>query len=137
MLVLLLGLLYATTPNLKVTPGVVNPKVTQAISCTTKWGKDRRHVTETMKRNVAKAYHVPWAQRARFEFDHLISRELGGADDERNLWPQPKFGARTAGQKDVLENKLHRMVCSGELTLGAAQEAIRADWWSAYQRFVQ
>jgi hypothetical protein len=41
-----------------------------------------------MKKQVAGWYHVSWSKRANYEFDHLVPRELGGADDVRNIWPR-------------------------------------------------
>jgi hypothetical protein len=120
MTVLLLLALLAR-PNLNETPGLVRPLSRVAV-CSTKWGLDRRHVTDAMKKRVAYAYGVRWANRRQFEFDHLVPRELGGADDERNLWPQPLAEART---KDLEENRLHRAVCAGTLTLTAAQAQMR------------
>jgi hypothetical protein len=54
----------------------------------------------------------------------------------RNLWPEPyagKWGART---KDVLENRLHELVCDGRLTLRSAQRQEARDWVAAYRRYV-
>lgn len=129
-------LLYATTPHLVTTPGVINPAVTKEVACTTKWGLDERHVTLKMKQDVSRLYGVAWKDHARFEYDHLIPRELGGADDVGNLWPQPRFGSPNAKQKDQLENKLHTLVCSGHLHLSEAQDMIRADWVGAYKHYV-
>ena len=38
--------------------------------------------------------------------------------------------------KDRLENKLHHLVCYGQLNLTAAQHAIVADWRVAYLKYV-
>jgi hypothetical protein len=97
MILLLLALL--ARPNLNETPGLVRPLSRVAV-CSTKWGLDRRHVTDAMKKRVAYAYGVRWADRGRYEFDHLVPRELGGADDERNLWPQPLAEARVKDQEE-------------------------------------
>jgi hypothetical protein len=72
-----------------------------------------------------------------YEEDHLISLEIGG--DPRspdNLWPEPWFGNWNAHMKDVLENKLHRMVCDGQIPLRAAQKAIASDWVGEYRKVV-
>lgn len=118
------------------TPGVVRP-LTQSQTCTTRWGFDRRHVTESMKRRVAQNYGIARTSirgnGACCEFDHLIPRELGGADDVRNLWPQPWAEAR---MKDRLENALHRRVCAGTISLRDAQSAIRTNWPNAYTTYV-
>lgn len=114
-------LLQLSLPNAHVTPGEVRP-LTVAVVCATKWGLDRRHVTTAMKRHVANEYGVPWEDRWLYEFDHLIPRELGGADTEANLWPQPLPEAR---MKDREENSLHRTVCNGGMALAAAQAHMR------------
>jgi hypothetical protein len=123
-------------PNLTLTPGVARSDLTTAQVCMTKWGKDTRAVTEAMKQQVFKFYgfsilnHDP---RCPCEIDHLISRELGGADDVRNLWPQSYSGPWNAHMKDRLENRLHKEVCEGKLPLAAAQQSIVADWTSLWK----
>jgi hypothetical protein len=141
-------------PDPELTPGLIRPQFgavsppsisgtvgQRRLVCDTQWGKDARHVTVAMKKQIAAAYHVAWSRRAEYEFDHLVPRELGGADDIKNIWPQPRAIAGparfwNAHRKDVLENKLHRLVCSGRLSLAEAQGAIAADWISTYNRFV-
>jgi hypothetical protein len=72
-----------------------------------------------------------------YEEDHLISLELGGhPTDPANLWPEPWFGAWNARDKDKLENRLHAMVCSGDILLRDAQRAIAADWVAAFKMYV-
>ncbi len=114
-MILILALIAALTP------GVVRP-LTQAQICATKWGLDRRHVTEKMRREVLANYGVSWANRGQYELDHLIPRELGGADDVRNLWPERWPDAR---KKDREENRLHVEVCKGIIGLRFAQEQMR------------
>ena len=114
---MILLLLALAVPNPAITPGRANYVNVQQV-CSMKWGKDARHVTEAMKRQVAQAYGIPWDQHGQYEFDHLIPRELGGADDVRDIWPQPWAEARV---KDREENRLHRAVCAGTMTLPAAQ----------------
>jgi Excalibur calcium-binding domain len=61
-----------------------------------------------------------------YEYDHLVSLELGGAvNDPRNLWPEP--GA-SPNLKDSVENALHRMVCDGQMQLAQAQRIIATGW---------
>jgi hypothetical protein len=62
----------------------------------------------------------------------LISRELGGDDKLENLWPQPYTSKLGAHQKDWLENRLHKEVCDGTITLEEAQKEIKKDWVTAY-----
>lgn len=72
------------------------------------------------------------------ELDHLIALELGGDPrDVRNLFPEPYLPVPGAHEKDVLENRLHALVCGGQLDLASAQLAIAADWLAAYRKYVQ
>jgi hypothetical protein len=119
-------------PNADLTPGVVASTDTHKI-CTTHWGADRRHVTETMKNVAYLEYGEHKVKNVCCEVDHLISRELGGADDLKNLWPQKWDQARV---KDRLENKLHVLVCAGKLPLEQAQHEIATNWPGAYQKYV-
>ena len=86
---------------------------------------------------MAAAYGVKWEDRALYEFDHLISRELAGADVEANIWPQAWLEPGSARRKDRLENRLHVLVCAGKVSLKAAQREIAADWVKAYPTYVK
>lgn len=111
---------------------MVRPLSHQVI-CGTKWGRDKRFITDKMKRHVAAAYGVPWAKRGQYEFDHLVPRALGGADKELNLWPQPLGQARHL--KDPLEVRVWKLVCAGDVSLADAQQAFMDDWVSASARW--
>ena len=68
--------------------------------------------------------------------DHLISLELGGSNSLKNLWPESYQGAWNAHVKDRLENRLHALVCAGQLDLKTAQHAIATNWIAAYQQYL-
>jgi hypothetical protein len=107
------------------TPGVLNPNVTQqtigATICVRGWTKTVRPPTEytnALKLRQMRAYRVTGPPSA-FQEDHLISLELGGhPTDPRNLWPEPY---PRAARVDLVENELNAKVCSGVLSLAAAQ----------------
>ena len=113
-------------PDAKLTPGVARTDLTVQAICKKKWGKDARMVTAAMKRQVFRNYGfsgnadpscAPDKNGRHFEIDHLVSRELGGADDVKNLWPECYSGKWGASVKDKLENRLHKEVCAGNITL--------------------
>jgi hypothetical protein len=84
-------------------------------------------------------YGLPAGAHPQYEIDHLIPLGIGGADDDRNLWPEPRRSVEpvyNAEAKDRLEWRLHDMVCSGQLGLAEAQKAIVDDWTEAYKRYV-
>jgi hypothetical protein len=53
--------------------------------------------------------------------------------------PRRQRGTSTRGphnKKDVLENKLHTLVCGRKISLATAQYAIVTDWRTAYVKYV-
>ena len=121
-------------PDPTCTPGSLNPTVTQATIgqtiCVSGWTETVRpseSVTEPEKLASLAAYG-DGSSGHEYEYDHLVSLELGGAlNDPRNLWPEP--GA-SPNPKDTVENDLHRMVCDGQLLLAQAQHIIATNWVS-------
>lgn len=122
---LLIAQPFHNLPNPQWTPGLTRALTKDQI-CNTKWGQDERKVTQRMKVQVCVMYGITSGCPGKgYEIDHLISRELGGADDIRNLWPEPQPDAHT---KDVVENWTHNMVCSGQMSLDFAQHQIATNW---------
>lgn len=122
-------------PDPHCTPGAINPQVNESninqTVCSNGWTKTIRppsSKTGPMKKASALSYHQPAGESG--EYDHLISLELGGApDDPRNLWVEP---GKIPNPKDAVENKLHDAVCSNLIPLATAQQAIAANWVTAY-----
>ena len=70
--------------------------------------------------------------RRGYGIDHVVPLELGGANDVRNLWPQPRAEARA---KDRVEDTLHEAVCiTRRIQLADAQRRIARDWINAVPR---
>jgi anti-sigma factor RsiW len=93
-------------------------------------------ITAAMRAQVLSAYGVENVPPEQYELDYLITPELGGATDVRNLWPQrygsPVWNARV---KDELEELLPRLVCSRQLGLATAQRDMASDWIAAYKKY--
>jgi hypothetical protein len=111
------------------TPGALNPAVTQqTISETicrrgfTSTIRPPLGYSEALKRRSMASYGVGADSPSGYEFDHLVSLELGGAPaDIRNLFPQSHA---TSFTKDRLENELNAAVCRGQISLAEAQKRI-------------
>lgn len=126
-------------PDKKCTPGHSNPKVTQAniktticVSGFTATIRPPSSYTGVLKTAMLGKYGFAFKPE-NFEFDHLISLQLGGhPSDLKNLWPQPyagkrgNFGARI---KDKFENYLKNEICKRRMTLKEAQRQISTDWF--------
>ncbi|MGC1370925.1 MAG: zf-HC2 domain-containing protein [Candidatus Sulfotelmatobacter sp.] len=123
---------YKDEPDLHLTPGATIP-VTENDICGTAGGEPP--IPVSLKQKVFKLYRVTQPPDE-FEVDYLITPQLGGATDIRNLWPEPYHDAVwNAHVKDQLEDRLHRMVCRGDLDLATAQRDISTDWIAAYRKY--
>ena len=75
-------------------------------------------VDPAVPRQVFDAYGVDYSRADAYELDFLVTPELGGAAEARNLWPQPyRSTTWNAYVKDELERHLLRLVCGGILDL--------------------
>jgi hypothetical protein len=119
------GSVQAVRASWRLTPGVVNPAVTQATIrstiCVSGWTRTVRppvSYTNALKLKQMRQYGLRGSP-SDYQEDHLISLELGGnPTDPRNLWPEPYPRASAV---DRTENDLNDAVCSGRLTLAQAQ----------------
>lgn len=119
-----LSLWGQTLPRPELTPGATRP-LTLEYACKTHWGLDHRFVTAQMKADVCKAYGAADCPGPNWEIDHLVPRETLGADDVKNLWPQPIAEARL---KDRVENWAAKQTCAGKLNLAYVQKTFEEDW---------
>ena len=130
-------------PNQALTPGTTNPAVTQAnihqticISGFTATIRPPVSYTNALKKKQLESGYAYKGDMnlSDYEEDHLISLELGGnPTDPKNLWPEPYNPTPGAKQKDAVENYLHKQVCSGAMSLFAAQRLIANDWYAEYK----
>lgn len=130
-------------PDPNLTPGATNPNVTQqnieSTVCVRGFSKTIRPpvtYTNKLKRQQIEEYGYANADPRDYEEDHLIPLSIGGnPTDRRNLWPQPRHTQWGAERKDELEFALYKAVCSGEIGLEEAQQAIATDWVEAYRHY--
>jgi len=121
------------TPSHALTPGATRAVGVREL-CS--GAETDRTIPLAMQTQVFHEYGIDGAPAHDYEVDYLITPELGGATDIRNLWPEsyhsPVWNARV---KDQLENRLHDMVCGGEIDLQTAQQEIAVDWIAAYKKY--
>jgi len=124
----------ADVPNPRLTPGAVLT-TSRVRVCRSGYASSVRDVPESEKAAVYARYGIPWVPY-KHEVDHLVSLELGGSNAITNLWPEPYAGRWGARTKDVLENTLHDLVCSGAIPLRYAQHIEATGWVRAYRRYI-
>lgn len=122
-------------PNPSLTPGVTKSIAMSSI-CSAPEDEVDVPVTGNLQKKVFQEYGISGTSAANYEVDYLISPGLGGADDIRNLWPEPRYDvAWNSFVKDQLENYLHHEVCVGRIKLSVAQREISGNWIAAYKKY--
>ena len=123
-------------PDPHLTPGATF-NVSVATVCRRGYATSVRDVPESEKQRAYAEYGVLHHATDQYEIDHLIPLELGGNNSLANLWPElndhPHGFLNT---KDILENRLHSLVCTGAMSLRSAQTRIASNWVLAYHRYM-
>jgi hypothetical protein len=125
-------------PDPTLTPGAV--RTTDVGDICSHGTRELRHWSRERDDRILEEYGLPLGPHPQFEVDHLIPLCLGGADDDRNLWPEPRRSIEpiwSAERKDELEARMCSLVCSGELDVREAQREISEDWTEAYRKFIR
>ncbi len=120
-------------PDSACTPGAILSTATVSDICTPGYSSKVRNVPESLKNAVYTAYGIMSHSPGQYEVDHLVSLELGGSNDQTNLWPEPAEPRPGFHEKDRVEDYLHQQVCNGSMTLEQAQHSIASDWLAIYQ----
>lgn len=115
-------------PDPACTPGARNPVLSRALLCSADFRTGTyRHVTRATRRRVLASYGVSWADRSRYEVDHLIPLEVGGSNRVSNLWPEAYPVARWKDAR--AEGPVAGELCRGELSLEQAQRIFTSGAW--------
>jgi hypothetical protein len=121
-------------PDRNLTPGAIR-LVGVSDVCSAQTALTTDSVPADVEQTVFAKYGMPHARPQDYELDYLITPELGGATDIRNLWPEPHSSVWNSYVKDELETHLRQLVCRGKLDLPTAQHDIATDWISAYKKY--
>jgi hypothetical protein len=127
-------------PDPKLTPGATATTDVAAICHQSSHAKGifsprSRLVSAADQSAVFSAYHISPTQAKHYGLDFLIPLQLGGANSRANLWPMPLNRGLNFHQKQVLNIRVHVLVCHGEMRIDQAQRAFETDWvklWSQY-----
>jgi hypothetical protein len=96
--------------------------------CVSGFSAGRRDVSEKEKQQVYDDYGVLSRVSGEYEIDHLIPLSIGGTNDISNLFPQPAIPRPGFKEKDVVENRIHKRVCEGNISLIDAQNGMATNW---------
>jgi hypothetical protein len=118
-------------PNHHLTPGAWGHDIAQVCPHVDPALEAGRPST-AVKNQVYAEYGITHHVYGQYEIDHLVPLELDGSNSKANLWPEPGLH----NPKDVLENRLHYLVCGHKVSLATAQHAIDTDWRVAYVKYV-
>ena len=128
-------LLEPALPRPDLTPGAVR-RVSVEEVCGRDQSPSPPAVAASVARRVFEDYGADYRRAEEYELDFLITPELGGTADARNLWPQPYGATRwNAYVKDELEQLFQRLVCEGAIDISTAQREMATDWIAAYRRY--
>lgn len=113
-------------PNAVLTPGATIADITAETVCADGYAQSVESVSVQVTDQVFAAYGLIDVNRDEFELDHLVPIELGGSNDIKNLWPEPKLeaGQNGAVDKNAIEAQLRDAVCAHHLKLPDAQAAV-------------
>lgn len=122
-------------PVSSLTPGAAQMVSTESMCVP--FARPAPRIPAAMRQQVLRDYGMEHVPEDEYELDYLITPELGGLTDRRNLWPEP-YGLQSwnAHAKDALEHLLPRLVCSGRIDLATAQREISTDWIGAYKKYL-
>lgn len=131
---------FASVPSSALNPDVRQSTIEETI-CTPGYTKDVRpstSYTNGVKLKLMREQGLDPAYASDYELDHVIPLALGGHPRSlSNLQLQPWDGEDGAKRKDRLEVKLQCLVCSGQVSLNEAREAIFNDWQEAYHAYAK
>lgn len=131
---------HGSLPDPRCTPGAVDPALSgpgaRATVCSSSFARRPGPPPATLaaaSRQALARYPEAAARPEAFVADRLIPRSLGGDPaSPRNVWPLPRGAALGVAQKRAVVAYLRRSVCSGAMSLHAAQADLRRDWLAEY-----
>ena len=93
-------------------------------------------ISPSLQAAVFAKYNIVPSRYPEYGLDFLVPLQLGGATNAQNIWPIHKSSNGLGfHEKEVLNIRMHVIVCHGEMPLTQAQKQIAADWvsmWVAY-----
>lgn len=80
-------------------------------------------------------YNIATGNERHYGLDFLIPLQLGGANVRANIWPASDSHGVGFHEKQVLNIRIHELVCEGAMPLAQAQKEIATDWVRLWLQF--
>jgi len=122
-------------PDAECTPGDIFLECSVKQMCVKGYSATVRSMPKSKKNKVYEMYGISKERRKNYVIDHLISLQLCGNNEIKNLFPQSREGKFNSRTKDKTENYLKREVCKGNMLLEDAQTVIAEDWLSVWEHY--
>jgi hypothetical protein len=126
-------------PDPKLTPGAVAIKDSAAV-CKVSKHEPRISPTNPLiplseQQAVFQSYRISPVSSRHYALDFLVPLQLGGALTQNNVWPISTTKGTGFTQKELLNVRMHILVCHGEMPLAEAQRMMAEDWVGLWVRY--
>jgi hypothetical protein len=126
-------------PDPRLTPGVVALTDPRAV-CKVSKHEPRISPTHPLipvseQLAVFQAYRITPNASKHYSLDFLVPLQLGGSTSIKNVWPISTTKGVGFNQKQLLNVRMHILVCHGEMPLAEAQRMMAEDWVALWVRY--
>ncbi len=126
-------------PDPRLTPGVVATTNSAAVCQQSKHvpriSPTNPLISLTEQDTIFKAYRISPTASKHYALDFLIPLQLGGATTPANVWPMSTTKGVGFTEKQLLNVRMHILVCHGEMPLTEAQKLMADDWVGLWVRY--
>lgn len=92
-------------------------------------------IAPAMQQAVMSEYNIAPSRAMHYGLDFLVPLQLGGANVRANIWPISDAHGVGFREKQILNIRLHVLVCERQMPLDQAQKAVASDWVNLWLRF--
>lgn len=85
-------------------------------------------IAPSVQQEALAEYNIPAARAPHYGLDFLVPLQLGGANAIQNIWPVSTTHGVGFREKEILNIRLHVLVCERQMPLDQAQKAVATDW---------
>ena len=126
-------------PDPRLTPGLAATTDPRAV-CKVSKHEPRISATNPLiplseQQAVFQTYRITPNASKHYGLDFLIPLQLGGSTSIKNVWPISTTKGVAFNQKELLNVRMHILVCHGEMPLAEAQRMMAEDWVALWIKY--